>query len=63
MTSVPLQIWVSDRLKALRPDLVRRMAQPKAAYRLEDLIHLAIDLASLDNPDFRPEKSLFGGAV
>ncbi|MBQ8124325.1 MAG: phosphoethanolamine transferase [Kiritimatiellae bacterium] len=63
MTSVPLQIWVSDRLKELRPDLVARLARPKPSYRLEDLIHLAIDLASLENPDFQPEKSLLGGAA
>ena len=62
MTSVPLQVWVSDRLKELRPDLVARMAQPKQSYRLEDVVHLAIDLASLESADFHPEKSLFGGA-
>ena len=63
MTSVPLQIWVSEKLKELRPDLAARMAQPKPSYKLEDIIHLAIDLASLANPDFQPEKSLFGGAA
>ena len=63
MTSVPLQIWVSEKLKALRPDLAPRMARPKPSYKLEDIIHLAIDLASLANPDFQPEKSLFGDAT
>ena len=58
MTSVPLQIWVSEKLKALRPALVGRMAKPKADYKLEDVIHLAIDLASLSNPDYIPERSL-----
>ena len=62
MTSVPLQVWTSPKLKSLRPDLVRRMADPKKSYRLEDLVHTIIDLASLSSPDFKPEKSLFGGA-
>lgn len=59
MTSVPLQIWLSERLKELRPNLAGRMAHPKPSYRLENVIHLALDLASLSNPDFEPEKSLF----
>ena len=63
MTSVPLQIWVSEKLKELRPDLAARLARPKPSYKLEDVIHLALDLASLSNPDFRPEKSLLGGAA
>ena len=59
MTSVPLQIWLSPKLKELRPDLVRRAARPKASYRLEQLVHLVIDLASLSNPDYSPADSLF----
>ena len=61
MTSVPLQIWVSEKLKALRPALAERMSKPKSDYKLEDVIHLAIDLASLSNPDYIREKSLLEG--
>lgn len=59
MTSVPLQLWLSPKLKALRPDLVRRVAHPKEAYRLEQMVHLMIDLAGRSNPDFSPADSLF----
>lgn len=59
MTSVPLQVWLSPKLKALRPELVARASKPKASYRLEQIIHLMIDLASLSNPDFSPADSLF----
>lgn len=59
MTSVPLQLWLSPKLKALRPDLVARAAQAKESYRLEQIVHLMIDLASLANPDYSPADSLF----
>ena len=39
--------------------LVRRAAHPKASYRLEQLVHLVIDLASLTSPDYSPADSLF----
>lgn len=61
MRAVPLQIWLSPSLKALRPGLVARTAAPKRGYRLEDLIHTVIDLAGLSNPDFDPSKSVYGG--
>ena len=63
MTSVPLQVWLSPKLKALRPELVARASKPKASYRLEQIIHLMIDLASLSNPDFSPADSLFPEVV
>lgn len=59
MTSVPLQIWLSPKLKELRPDLAARAARPKASYRLEQIVHLMIDLASLSSPDFSPADSMF----
>lgn len=59
MTSVPLQVWLSPKLKALRPELVVRASKPKESYKLEQIIHLMIDLASLSNPDFSPSDSLF----
>jgi heptose-I-phosphate ethanolaminephosphotransferase len=60
MTSVPLQVWVSPKLKSLRPAFVARLAKPKPEYRLEDMIHTMIDLSGRDNPDFVREKSVFG---
>ncbi|MBQ6137155.1 MAG: sulfatase-like hydrolase/transferase [Kiritimatiellae bacterium] len=59
MTSVPLQVWLSPRLVELRPGLAARAAHPKKSYRLEQIVHLLIDVASLSNPDFSPEDSLF----
>ena len=61
MTSVPLQVWVSPRLKELRPGFAGRMGKPAPAYRLEDLIHAIIDLSGLKNPDFDISKSIWGG--
>ncbi|MGN0855331.1 MAG: sulfatase-like hydrolase/transferase [Kiritimatiellia bacterium] len=59
MTSVPLQLWLSPKLKALRPDLLRRAARAKSAYKLEQMVHFILDLASLSNPDANPADSLF----
>ncbi len=59
MTSVPLQVWASPKMKALRPGLAERMSRPKESYRLEDLVHTVIDLAALSGPDFDPSKSVF----
>ena len=57
MTSVPLYVWTSDAYDRVRPDI--RKAELKSGYRLEDLIHTVIDIASLENADFEPEKSVF----
>ena len=59
MTSVPLQLWLSERLKSLRPDLARRAKAAKSSYRLDELVHFALDLASLSSPDRDETKSLF----
>lgn len=59
MTSVPLQVWLSPKLRELRADLAERSGRPKKSYRLEQVVHLLIDVASLSNPDFRPQDSLF----
>lgn len=63
MTSVPLQLWLSPKLKALRPDLVSRAARAKPAYKLEQIVHFILDLASLSNPDYSPADSLFPEAA
>ena len=62
MTSVPLQVWVSPKMKALRPDLAARLSHPKESGKLEDVVHTILDLAGLSGPEFAIEKSLFGGA-
>lgn len=58
MTSVPLMLWLSPRLRELRPDIMRRPAAGK--YGLQDLIHTIIDISSLSSPDFVPSKSILG---
>lgn len=63
MTAVPLQLWLSPRLKELRPDLPRRAAAPKASYKLEQIIHFILDIASLSNPDYSSADSLFPEVV
>lgn len=55
MTSVPLQVWLSAELRSLRPDLLTRKA--KSEYKLEEMVHFLIDLASLKNPDFDVDHS------
>ena len=59
MTSVPFQLWTSDGLNRLRPDL--RAAETKPAYNLMDAIHTMIDISSLTGPDYEPTKSVFTG--
>lgn len=59
MTSVPLQLWLSPKLKTLRPELAARAARAKPFYKLEQMIHFILDLASLSNPDTSPADSLF----
>ena len=57
MTSVPFMLWTSADFDRLRPDI--RSAIPKDGYDLVDAIHTLIDIASLSNPDYAPEKSVF----
>ena len=57
MTSVPFQLWISEDLNRLRPDL--RAAETKSDYNLMDAIHTMIDVSSLTGPDYEPEKSVF----
>lgn len=69
MTAIPFMVWLSPRLKAVRPDLVARArALPPGrtegtfaadGYTLEKAVHTLIDLASLESPDFEREKSIF----
>ncbi len=63
MTSVPMQVWLSPKLKALRPDLVARTARPRPQYRLEEMIHTIIDMSGLSNADFDVAKSVWGGVT
>ena len=59
MTSVPFQLWTSEDLNRLRPDL--RTAKTKSDYNLMDAIHTMIDISSLTGPDYEPVKSVFSG--
>ncbi|MCQ2915065.1 MAG: phosphoethanolamine transferase [Alphaproteobacteria bacterium] len=58
MTSVPCLLWLSSKLNELRPDIKERSKNPKTTSTLEDLIHLIIDISSLENNDFDSTKSL-----
>lgn len=57
MTSVPFMLWTSRRYDEARPDIRRRNI--RQGYNTENVIHTIIDLASLSNADFIPEKSVF----
>ena len=59
MTSVPLMVWLSPRLDALRPDLRGRFVPEAPGYSLEDVIHTVLDVSSLSNDDFNPARSIF----
>ena len=59
MTSVPFQLWISEELNRLRPDL--RTTETKTGYNLMDAIHTMIDISSLTGPDYEPAKSVFSG--
>ena len=58
MTSVPLRIWLTKELEKMRPDIRKRAKHLNKTYKLEDLIHTVIDISSLSNPDYEPEKSI-----
>ena len=58
MTSVPLRIWLSKELEKARPDIRQRATNLDKAYKLEDLIHTIIDISSLSNKDYDPQKSI-----
>lgn len=58
MTSVPFMLWTSPRLDELRSDIRARTRHPRVAYGLEDVIHTILDISSLSNSDFVPEKSI-----
>lgn len=58
MTSVPFILWLSPMLRKLRPDIARRGQSPQTGYNLQDAIHTVIDISSLANDDFNPEKSI-----
>ena len=58
MTSVPLRIWLSQELEKERPDIRQRVTNLDKPYKLEDLIHTVIDISSLTNTDYNPQKSI-----
>ncbi|MDR2902746.1 MAG: phosphoethanolamine transferase [Lactobacillales bacterium] len=59
MTAIPFMVWLSDRLKKLRPDLVKKMkASADVKYNTENVIHSIIEFSSLENSDFDSSKSI-----
>lgn len=58
MTAVPFILWLSPTLKKLRSDIIQRAETSKTSYNLQDAIHTVIDISSLNNTDFQPEKSI-----
>lgn len=56
MTSVPFMVWTNANYDCRRPDVKSRSA--RSGYNLEDVIHTILDLASLSNDDFCPERSI-----
>ncbi|MBP5534191.1 MAG: phosphoethanolamine transferase [Alphaproteobacteria bacterium] len=58
MTSIPLRLWLSSKLNEVRPDIKKRATHLDTPYKLEDVIHTIIDISSLSNSDYIPQKSI-----
>lgn len=55
---IPMLIWTSEKFRQTYPDLERRIAggvdQP---FMTDDMIHLLLDLLSIETPEYDPSKS------
>lgn len=59
MTTVPFYVWLSEKYKTKRPQVVQALLQNKdKSYNTENVIHTILRLAGLSNPDVRPADSL-----
>jgi len=58
MTAIPFMLWLSPKLEEIRPDIRTRAKAYQNNYKLEDAIHTIIDISSLKNEDYHPQKSI-----
>ena len=59
MFEIPFIIWVSDKFKNNYPDLCSRIENSiNKSYITDNIIHMILDLMSIETPDYDPSKSL-----
>ena len=63
MIEIPMLIWVSESFKENRPELAARIAASvNRPFETDDMIHVLLDIMSIETPEYDAEKSVINDA-